>query len=223
MIGRRILTDMNYDNTSLPEEVQKYLAEIYNDEELRDVFYDCDIEIYDEDWIKDIEEDDAWLEELMGPGESSYSNLKPFGRDGTGALWVVIDDRMIGYIGTEGQCGIVARNIHEFMNIASVWGGYLCDYWDEDILASRDAFYDTMNNPERLEQYENIERNRRVFEGFIKRHGFTKEIYEMAVGGITVEPLFIVKATTDEYVDSESLISPLDGQNKLEDLIKRLK
>ena len=44
----------------------------------------------------------------------------------------------------------------------------------------------------------------------------------MAVGGITVEPFFIVKATTDEYVDSESLISPLDGQNKLEDLIKRL-
>ena len=44
----------------------------------------------------------------------------------------------------------------------------------------------------------------------------------MAVDGITVEPLFIVKATTDEYVDSESLISPLDGQNKLEDLIKRL-
>ena len=183
---------MNYDTTNLPEEVQKYLAEIYNDEELRDVFYDCDIEIYDEDWIKDIEEDEAWLEDLMGPGESSYSNLKPFGRDGTGALWVVIDDSMIGYIGTEGQCGIVARNIHEFMNIASMWGGYLSDYWDEDILASREAFYGTMNNPERLEQYENIERNRRVFEGFIERHGFTKEIYEMAVGGITVEPLFIV-------------------------------
>lgn len=44
----------------------------------------------------------------------------------------------------------------------------------------------------------------------------------MAVGVITVEPLFIVKVTTDEYVDSESLISPLDGLNKLEDLIKRL-
>ena len=213
---------MLYDNTNLPDDVKMYLREIYDDQELNDVFYDCDIEIYDEDLIRDIEEDEAWLEEMMGPGEPSYTNLKPFGRAGSGALWVLIDDKMIGYIGTEGECGIVSRDIHEFMNIVSTWGGYLSDYWDEEVLASREAFYDTMNNPERLEQYENIERNRRVFEGFIKRHDFTKEIYEMAVGGITVEPLFIVKATTDEYVDSESLISPLDGQNKLEDLIKRL-
>ena len=53
---------MVYDNTNLPDDVKMYLREIYDDQELNDVFYDCDIEIYDEDWIRDIEEDEAWLE-----------------------------------------------------------------------------------------------------------------------------------------------------------------
>ena len=111
---------MRYEKTSLPENVRKYLEEIYNDDELRDAFYDCDVEIYDEDWIRDLENDDSWLEDLMGPGESSYDDLKPFARDGSGALWVVIDDVLIGYIGTEGECGIVARNVDEFMNIIAM-------------------------------------------------------------------------------------------------------
>lgn len=41
--------------------------------------------------------------------------------------------------------------------------------------------------------------------------------------GITVEPFLVVKATSDEYVDSDSLISPLEGQERLEDLIKHVK
>ena len=214
---------MLYDNTNLPDDVKMYLREIYDDQELNDVFYDCDIEIYDEDWIRDIEEDEAWLEEMMGPGEPSYTNLKPFGRAGSGALWVLIDDKMIGYIGTEGECGIVSRDIHEFMNIVSAWGGYLSDYWDEEVLISREAFYSTMNDPERLDGYDNMERNKNVFKKFAEKHGFTEEIYEMAVAGITVEPFLVVKATSDEYVDSDSLISPLEGQERLEDLIKHVK
>ena len=210
---------MLYDNTNLPEDVKMYLREIYEDEELNDVFYDCDIEIYDEDQVKGLEEE-HWLEDLMGPGEPSYNNLKPFARDGSGALWIVIDDRLIGYIGTEGECGTVARNIHEFMNIVSVWGGYICDYWKEDVLASREAFYSVMDDPDRLEEYENIEKHKKVFKGFIERHGFVREIYEMAAKGMTVSPFFVVKATTDEYVDSEALISDFDGQETLDKLKK---
>ena len=186
-----------------------------------DVFYDCDIEIYDEDWVKGFEEEN-WLEDLMGPGEPSYNNLKPFARDGSGALWVVIDDILIGYIGTEGECGIVARNIHEFMNIVSVWGGYICDYWNEDVLVSREAFYSTMDDPDRLDEYEFIEKHKKVFGVFIESHGFTKDIYEMAASGMVVSPFLVVKATTDEYVDSEALISDFDGQETLENLKKHI-
>lgn len=197
---------MLYDKTNLPEDLKMYLREIYSNEELNDVFYDCDIEIYDEDAVKDFEDDEVWLDDLMGPGDSSYTNLKPFARDGSGALWVLIDDKMIAYIGTEGECGFVARNIHEFMNIVSVWGGYICDYWEKEILKNKDKFYEVMNDPDRLADYDFIESHKRVFKPFIEKHGFTKDIYEMALAGMSVEPVFEVKAISDEYVDSEPLV-----------------
>lgn len=40
----------------------------------------------------------------------------------------------------------------------------------------------------------------------LKKHGFTTKIYDMAVKVMTVTPSFVVKATDDEYVDSEPLI-----------------
>ena len=108
------------------------------------------------------------------------------------------------------------------MNIVSVWGGYICDYWKEEVLASKEAFYSTMDDPDRLDEYEFIEKHRRVFKGFIERHGFVKEIYGMASRGMTVSPFFVVKATTDEYVDSEALISDFDGQETLLKLKKHI-
>ena len=213
---------MQYKKSNLPEEVKVYLREIIRSEALTDAFYDCDIEIYDEDQVQEFEEDEELLLELTGPGEFTYKSIKPFAGDGSGALWVVVDDSRIGYIGTEGECGIVARNIHEFMNIASAWGGYLADYWHEEVLASREAFYNTMNDPDRLEDYDGWKEQEKVFKKFREKHGFTKEIYEMAVAGITVTPFFIIKATDDEYVDTNALISNQDGQESLEKLIKRL-
>ena len=194
-----------YDHTNLPREVRDYLTEIYNDEALKDAFFNADIEIGDEKWVKDLEEDGSWFEEMMGPGESTYENIKPFARDGSGALWVVLNEELIGYIGTEGECGIVARNIHEFMNIVSVWGGYLNDYWDAEVLESSESFYETMNDPDRLEDYDDIKKDKKVFGKFIKKHGFTSKIYDMAVKGMTVTPAFVVKATNEDYVDSSGL------------------
>ena len=204
-----------YSNTNLPQEVKDYLEEIYNDEDLKDAFFDCDIEIYEEAWVKDLEDDDSWFEDLMGTGESSYKNIKPFARDGSGGLWVVLDDEMIGYIGTEGECGIIARNIHEFMNIVAVQRGYIDDFCSVDILESEEAF---------LEEYKEAPESdyNRVFNRFIKKHGFTKDlkkIYEYIIKGITVKPFFQVVATDDEYCDSYSLLGSDDGQEALESLI----
>ncbi|MBQ6017190.1 MAG: SMI1/KNR4 family protein [Clostridiales bacterium] len=206
---------MQYDSTNLPQAVKDFLEEIFGNEELCDAFYDCDIEIYDGEWVKDIEEDEAWLEDLMGPGESTYEDLKPFARDGTGALWVVINDELIGYIGTEGECGIVAKNINEFFNIVAVYRGCLADIWSVDVLESEEAFLEAAGEPEENE----------VFDDFIKKHGFTKDlkdVYKMIISGMTTEPFFIHKATDDDYVDSYSLVGSDDGQEALEDLISRL-
>ena len=121
---------MKYDKTKLPENVKAYLEEIYNDEELADAFYDIDVEILSEDAIIDMEEDTGWLDDMMGPEESResvYEDIKPFAMDATGAVWVVLNDEFIAYIGTEGECGITARNIDEFMNIAAI-GNKCPDY-----------------------------------------------------------------------------------------------
>ena len=214
---------MKYDNTSLPENVRAFLEEIIDDEELCDAFYSSDVEIYDEDWVKDLEENFRQeFEELMGPGDSSYKNIKAFARDGTGALWVVLDDELIGYIGTEGECGIVSRNINEFMNIIAALKGssLLADFWDVDTLKSEEAFIDAYNESEEDDETDYNE----VFDKFINKHGFThdlKTIYEYIVKGLTVQPFFQVIATDDDYVDSASVLG-LDGQEQLEALIDSL-
>lgn len=211
---------MKYGNTNLPENVRAFLDEIIDDEELCDAFYSRDVEIYDEEWVKDLEENFRQeFEDLMGPGESSYKSIKAFARDATGALWVVLDDELIGYIGTEGECGIVSRNINEFMNIIAALKGssLLGDFWDVDTLSSEEDFIDAYNGSEEDDENDYSE----VFDKFISKHGFTRDlktIYEYIVKGLTVQPFFQVIATDDDYVDSASVLG-LDGQEQLEALI----
>lgn len=203
---------MKYNNNNLPEIVNDYLEEIYNNEELRDVFYDCDIEIYEPEWIKDVNEDRSWFYDMFGTGESNY-DIKPFARSGTGGLWVVLNNEMIGYMGTEGQCGIVARNINEFMNIVATWKGcYLKGIKDEESFI--EDFY------RENKQFQSHE----VCNKFIEKHGFEKnpkEIYKILKLGITVKPFFVIKATDDEYLDSYSLLGSDDGQESLEYFIDK--
>ena len=213
---------MKYDNTNLPENIRAFLEEIINDEKLCDAFYSRDVEICDEAWVKDLEDNfQQEFEDLMGPGDSSYKNIKAFARDGTGALWVVLDDELIGYIGTEGECGIVSRNINEFMNIIAALKGssLLADFWDLDTLSSEEAFTEAYEESDDEDETDYSE----VLDKFIGKHGFTKDpkkLYEYVVKGITVEPFFQVIATDDEYVDSSSLLG--DDQEQLEALIDTL-
>jgi len=45
---------MNYDNTYLPKRLSNYLDEIYNNKELNDAFFECDIELYEPELIKNL-------------------------------------------------------------------------------------------------------------------------------------------------------------------------
>ena len=210
---------MNFNKTKLPENVKAYLEEICTDEELFDAFYDCDVEIMYEDAILDMEEDTSWLDDLMGPEESResvYEDIKPFATDATGAVWVVLNDELIGYIGTEGECGIVAKNIDDFMNITAI--GNRCPDYLVDYLKSEEDFLKAYSKTEDDE-------NKEVFDRFIDKHGFTrdpKELYKMIIAGLTVKPFFEFKATDDEYCDSYSILGSDDGQEALERLIELL-
>lgn len=209
---------MKYDKTTLPANVKAYLEEIYNDEALSDAFFDCDVEILAENSITSMEEDSSWLDDLMGPEdtrESYYNDFKPFAMDGTGGVWVVMNDELIGYIGTEGECGIVARNIDEFMNMVAL-GSCYHDYGVDDLKSEKD-FLESLDEAD----LDNLD----VFESFIENHGFTKDpkdLYKMIVSGLTVKPFFEFKATDDEYCDSYSILGSDDGQEALERLIDLL-
>lgn len=200
---------MRYQDTNLPKKVSKYLDEIFDNDELNNAFFECDIELDGPEWIKDLENDENWLENWMG-GVPNY-HLKPFATDGTGGLWTLLDDTLVGYIGTEGQCGIVARNIDEFMNIvAALKCGYIGLKTEED-------FIKTFNNIN--DEYEHTE----IMNKFIEQHEFEKdpkEIYNFLKFGMTTKPFFLVKAIDDEYVDSYSILGHDDGQESLEKFIK---
>ena len=197
---------MKYDRTCLPEKVKKYLEEIYNDDNLRDAFLDCDVDIYSADTIKDLE-DNSWLEDLS-PGKPNY-DIKTFACDASGAEWVILNDELIGYIGTEGECGIVARNIDEFMNIVSTFKAGFTKLKDEK------SFIEIFK--EHNQEFEEKE----ILDEFISKHNFEtnpSKVYELLKLGMTVKPFFVIKAVDDDCEDSDSLFG-IDGQKSLEEFI----
>lgn len=200
---------MLFSDINLPEKLSQYLEEIYGDLSLRDAFYSCDIDIYSpESLLELISDKSLWLE----PGEPNYE-IKPFAGSADGGFWVVLNDEYIGYIGSEGECGIVARNVDEFMNIIAV-----CKFLDLRVssLKNEESFIESID--EANEEFEYQE----VFDRFIEKHKFEKDIstaYKLLKLGLTVKPFFEIKATDDEYCDSYSLLGADDGQQALEKFI----
>ena len=202
---------MLFSETGLPKKLSEYLEEICSDEELKDAFYCSDVEILGPESIKELMEDESlWLE----PGEANYE-MKSFAISADGETWVILNDEYIGHIDSEGGCGIVARNVDEFMNMLAVCKILFFSVQD---LKDEEGFRKYL--AESLKEFENPE----VYDRFIEKHGFESDIskvYEIAKLGHTVKPFFIIKAIDEDYCDSHSLFG-LDDQDDLEELIKEI-
>lgn len=201
---------MIFSDINLPKKLSEYLDEIYADEELKDAFYYSDVDILGLESIVELMEDESlWLE----PGEPNYE-MKPFAVSGDGGTWVILNDEHIGYVGSEGECGIVARNVDEFMNAIAV-----CKlmYFRMDDLKNEENFRKSIDVA--CEEY----KNPLLYDKFIEKHGFETDIskvYEMVKLGYTVKPFFEIKAIDEDYCDSYSLFS-LDGQEALEEFTEK--
>lgn len=200
---------MLFSETGLPKKLCEYLEEICSNEELKDAFYCSDIEILEPESIEELMEDESlWLE----PGEANYE-MKPFAISADGGTWVVLNDKYIGHIDSEGGCGIVARTVDEFMNMVAVCKILFFRVQD---LKDEQGFRKYL--AESLKEFENPA----VYDRFIEKHSFESDIskvYEIAKLGHTVKPFFVIKAIDDDYCDSHSLFG-LEDQEDLENLIK---
>lgn len=202
---------MQFSDTNLPKSLSRFLEEIYGDEDIKNAFCDCDIDIFSPESIAELISEGNCSDELM-QGESNYE-IKPFAGSADGGYWVVLNDEFVGYIGSEGECGIVARNVDEFMNIVAV-----CKWLDFRVsaLSNKESFIKSVNDANEEVGHQE------VFSRFIERHSFVNDIekvYSLFKLGLTVQPFFEIRAIDDEYCDSYSLLGADDGQQALVEFI----
>ncbi|ORX81354.1 hypothetical protein BCR32DRAFT_268299 [Anaeromyces robustus] len=185
------------------EVIDKYLEEIKSNKILED-FFDivCDMIIEDKETVE------YDLKSLMEQGESNYE-LLPFAVDGTGSVYALLNNEKVGYIGSEGETGIIANNFKNFLSILIVCQ-MVCDYRNQN-LKTESSFFEILkiqDNPYNdKDNQKNIERKREV-ENFIKKHNLEtnpKNIYKLFKEAASTEPKFIIKALSDDYEDSSQL------------------
>lgn len=181
--------------------MNKIIEEIFNDEKLNDIMDS----IYDMYFDSD-ENLEMALEELMEGGISEYE-MKPFATDGTGGIYVILNNKYVGYISTEGEAGIIADSVEGYFKICFGSGCYWYDCFAEDTFESYESFNKRVKSLS--EDYMSEELEREDFEylsRFIEKYNLGADlqtVYEIFKKGIITQPEFIIKPTTDEYEESD--------------------
>lgn len=163
---------------------------IKNNDELQNYLSsECDL---------DIEEYDQLTEDLSYLMEYSNSNyeLEPFACDGSGGIYALLDRKLVGYLDSEGQAGIVANNINDFFSII-VNCGCLSDWAKFGWLERQDVF---------MEHYQKCELQ--FVRIFSEKYGFESDplkIYQMFRNAVLTEPRLIITATSEDYTDFDQL------------------
>lgn len=110
-----------------------YIKMLREDSDLSDILCEvCDVEI---------------LREFKTP-EDEFGHLtynisgKTFAKSGDGSEYILLEDRSIGFWGSEGACGRIAENLQDFFEFVTI-----CPYW-EDYLD-----IDKYQDPEELERF----------------------------------------------------------------------
>ena len=93
------------------ERIEKIIRQVKDNEELCD-YLSCECGV-------DFAEDNILREDLQFLLECSECNydIEPFACDGSGGVFVFLNQLLIGYLDSEGQAGIIANNISDFFNI----------------------------------------------------------------------------------------------------------
>ena len=194
--SRLELTSILNKNISKDDKVffGKIVENITNNDDLKEYFsVECDVVFVNKETLLDN------LNSLTEFTKSNY-NLEPFACDGTGGIYVILDNKKIGYIDSEGEAGIVANNLKDFFSIVANCG-YLSDYAKFKCLKDEKSFMDYFTKLE-------ISREKDIIKKFIEDNSLyndPKKIYKIFKNAILTEPQLLLKATSEDYVDYEQL------------------
>ncbi len=178
------------------EKLTYYMEKINNNEELKDAIYNnCDPDtFYSEDELADD------LEFLLEGGCKQDYDLVPFMNDGCGGLYVIVDDKHIGYMDSEGCTGYIADSIEDFLNILLVFGFF---YYSKKSVKSFDIFMKDMEEdemyrlpPEPIEKF------------IAEEHMETdpEKLYHKLVKGLSIYPSFVIEPTDEDYCTTDNLL-----------------
>lgn len=178
------------------EKLAYYMEKINHNEELKYAIYNnCDPDMfYSEDELADD------LEFLLEGGCKQDYDLVPFMNDGCGGLYVIVDDKHIGYMDSEGCTGYIADSIEDFLNILLVFGFF---YYSKKSVKSFDIFMKEMEEddmyrlpPEPIEKF------------IAEEHMETdpEKLYHKLVKGLSIYPPFVIEPTDEDYCTTDNLL-----------------
>lgn len=182
---------MDYSKTDGKKLLDYYRNEIEKNPLLEQCLIDgCDFFFDDE---TDVNRD------ILICGEESNYDIFPFAVAGDGSNYVLLNNEYVGYISSEGDCGIIAKNVNDFYNLLFVCKN-VAIYFRYGYFDNIDKFkenYDCAND------FANKKvKDSKIFDEFLSKHNFKtniESIYEMFMEGIIIEPSFILQADPKEY------------------------
>ncbi|SFB66783.1 hypothetical protein [Ruminococcus albus] len=174
-------------NNDLLKNIIEYIKD--NEELLDYLSGECDL---------DFEDDEELADDLSFLTENAKSNykLEPFACDGEGGIYALLDGEMVGMIDSEGQSGIVAKNIRDFFSII-IHCGYLKDFGKFGWLEDHDEF---------SEHFIEIEED--FLEDFSEEFQLEtdpQKIFQMFREAVQTQPQLKITATSEDYDDYQQI------------------
>ncbi|MCR4790068.1 MAG: hypothetical protein K5839_03200, partial [Treponemataceae bacterium] len=180
------------------EILKDYISKIKSSQELQG-----QVEIYSDLRLlwndKELKEE---LDDLLEGGCEKEYDFYPFAEDFSGGVYVLVDDKYIALIDSEGGAGYVAESVADFFKII-LNVGMITQYTNTECLEDFDTFHSY--HQEMLEDQDPID----AIEEFIDRENLKvseEEAYELLKNGITIMPPLEIVSPDPEYGEYHPLI-----------------
>lgn len=180
------------------ETLQDYLSKIKSSQELQG-----QVEVYsDFRLLWDAKELEAELDDLLEGGFEKEYDFFPFAKDFSGGVYVLVDDKYVALIDSEGGAGYVAESVTDFFKII-LNVGMIGQYTNIPCLEDFETFHSY--HQEMLEDQDPID----AIEEFIVRENLKvseEEAYALLKKGITIMPTLEIISPDPEYGECAPLI-----------------